>query len=292
MKRLGPCPLLAAFILAALLPAFGQQYSSEKPLGASAQNAPSFLKQAGISQNLNRQLPLTDRFRDSDGTEAALGSYFDHRPVVLALVYYRCRILCPQVLHGLATSLRQVAFTPGKQYDVLVASIDPTDSPADGAAEKQRFLSWLGPAAGPDAAAHIHFVTAQKPAIDDLAAAAGFHYVLVPGPDGKMDQYAHSSVIMIATPEGRMSKYLSGIDYQPRDVRLALIQAADHHIGSPTDLILLYCCSYSPSSGRYTVSVLRILGLAALGSILMMGVMLYMLSRKPKGSSGPPALQH
>ncbi len=286
-----PRCLLPALLLAALLPAFGQQYSVEKPLGSSAQIAPAFLQQAGISQNLNRQLPLADRFRDSDGAEAALGSYFDHRPVVLALVYYRCRILCPQVLHGMATALRQVSFTPGRQYDVLVASIDPTDSSADGAAEKQRFLSWLGPAAGPDAAAHIHFVTAQKQAIDDLAAATGFHYVLVPGPDGKMDQFAHSSVIMIATPEGRMSKYLSGIDYQPRDVRLALIEAADHRIGSATDLILMYCCSYSPSTGRYTVSVLRILGLAAMGSIVMMGVMFYMLSRKPKGSAGPPALQ-
>jgi len=115
-----------------------------------------------------------------------------------------------------------------------------------------------------------------------LARATGFNYVRVPGPDGKMDQFAHSSVIMIATPDGRMSKYLFGIDYQPRDVRLAVIEAGNHHIGSVSDLILLYCCSYSPSAGKYTVSILRVMGLAAMGSLFMLVALLYALSRKPK----------
>jgi protein SCO1/2 len=105
--------------------------------------------------------------------------------------------------------------------------------------------------------------------------------VRVPGPDGKMDQFAHSSVIMIATPDGRMSKYLFGIDYQPRDVRLAVIEAGNHHIGSLSDLILLYCCNYSPSAGKYTVSILRVMGLAAMGSLFMLVALLYALSRKP-----------
>jgi protein SCO1/2 len=175
----------------------------------------------------------------------------------MALVYYKCKMLCPQVLSGLARTLRQVGFTPGKDYDIVVTSIDPADTPVDGAAEKAHFLDSLG---APNAGSSVHFLTGQQASITDLASATGFNYVRVPGPDGKMDQFAHSSVIMIATPDGRMSKYLFGIDYQPRDVRLAVIQASTHHIGSVSDLILLYCCNYSPTAGKYTVSILRVMG--------------------------------
>ncbi len=260
---------------------WGQQYSADKPVGTAAQAPPAFLKKAGVRQNLGNALPLKDRFVESNGTEAPLGAFFEHRPVVMALVYYKCKMLCPQVLSGLAKTLRQVGFVPGKDYDVVITSIDPMDSPADGAAEKTRFLESLG---APDAGSSVHFLTGQQAAITDLASATGFNYVRVPGPDGKMDQFAHSSVIMIATPDGRMSKYLFGIDYQPRDVRLAVIQASTHHIGSLSDMILLYCCNYSPSAGKYTVSILRIMGLAAMGSLFMLVAMFYALSRKPKRS--------
>src|SRR5580658_242139 len=268
-----------ALALTFLAPAWAQQYSADKPMGAMAQSTPAFLQKAGINQNLSQQLPLNDRFVDSSGTEVPLATYFQQRPVVMALVYYKCRMLCPQVLSGMSTTLRQVSFTPGKDYDVLVASIDPADSPADGAAEKVRFLESLGK---PDAASSVHFLTGPQSSITDLAQATGFNYVRIPGPDGKMDQFAHSSVIMIATPDGRMSKYLFGIDYQPRDVRLAVMEASHHHIGSLSDLILLYCCNYSPTAGKYTVSILRIMGLAAMGSLFMLVAMFYALSRKPK----------
>jgi protein SCO1 len=258
---------------------WGQQYSADKPVGTAAQAPPAFLKKAGVNQNLGNALPLKDRFLDSSGTDVPLSAYFEHRPVVMALVYYKCKMLCPQVLSGLAKTLRSVGFTPGKDYDVVITSIDPMDTPADGAAEKTRFLESLG---APDAGSSVHFLTGQQGSITDLAAATGFNYVRVPGPDGKMDQFAHSSVIMIATPDGRMSKYLFGIDYQPRDVRLAVIQASTHHVGSLSDMILLYCCNYSPSAGKYTVSVLRIMGLAAMGSLFMLVAMFYALSRKPK----------
>jgi protein SCO1 len=273
--------LVAAVVLAFVMPAWAQQYSPEKPLGAAAQSAPAFLKNAGISQNLGNQLPLSDRFLDSSAADVTLGTYFEHRPVVLALVYYKCKMLCPQVLSGLSRTLRQVGFTPGKDYDIVVASIDPMDTPADGAAEKARFLDSLGT---PGAGSSVHFLTGQQASITDLASATGFNYVRMAGPDGKMDQFAHSSVIMIATPDGRMSKYLFGIDYQPRDVRLAVIQASTHHIGSVSDLILLYCCNYSPSAGKYTVSILRVMGLAAMGSLFMLVALLYAVSRKPKNT--------
>ena len=266
-------------VAVSVMPVLAQQYSADKPVGTAAQAPPAFLKKAGVNQNLGNALPLKDRFLDSNGTETALGAYFTHRPVVMALVYYKCKMLCPQVLSGLAKTLRSVGFTPGKDYDVVITSIDPMDTPADGAVEKTRFLESLG---APEAGSSVHFLTGQQGSITDLAAATGFNYVRVPGPDGKMDQFAHSSVIMIATPDGRMSKYLFGIDYQPRDVRLAVIQASTHHIGSLSDMILLYCCNYSPSAGKYTVSVLRIMGLAAMGSLFMLVAMFYALSRKPK----------
>src|ERR1700723_1118284 len=273
--------IAVALVLSLAVPAWAQQYSADKPVGTAAQSTPAFLKNAGISQNLGKQLPLNDQFLDSSGADVSLGTYFQHRPVVVALVYYKCKMLCPQVLSGLSKTLRQVGFTPGKDYDIVVASIDPMDTPADGAAEKARFLDSLG---APNAGSSVHFLTGPQASIADLASATGFNYVRMAGPDGKMDQFAHSSVIMIATPDGRMSKYLFGIDYQPRDVRLAVIQASSHHIGSLSDMILIYCCNYSPSAGKYTVSILRVMGLAAMGSLFMLVGLLYAISRKPKNT--------
>jgi protein SCO1/2 len=273
-----------AILLAALstLPAVAQDagaYSADKPLGSAAQSTPAYLKNSGIDQRLNSALPLQDHFRDEAGQDVALGKYFNDRPVMLALVYFKCGMLCPQVLHGMAQSLRQTGFHAGHQYDAVIVSIDPTDKPADTAEPKQHFLSMLDQ---PDAADHVHFLTGQQQSITDLATATGFHYVRVPGPDGKLDQFAHSSVIMIATPDGRMSKYLSGIEYQPRDVRLALVEASNHHIGSLSDLVLLYCCNYSPTQGRYTVAILRVMGIAAMGSVLALIGIFYLLGKKPK----------
>jgi protein SCO1 len=274
---------LAALGLLVAVPAAGAwQYSADRPVGATAQQAPGWQKHAGIDQSLNAALPLDAAFTDETGHAVKLGDYFGHnRPVMMALMYYNCQMLCPQVLHGMAEALRASGFHAGHEYDVVVASIDPADTPAGAAQEKQHFLEMLdAPAA---AAESVHFLTGPQPSITALAQAVGFHYVRVPGPDGKMDQFAHSSVIMVATPDGRLSKYLFGVDYQSRDVRLALIQASSRHIGTLSDLVLLYCCSYSPSQGRYTVAVLRILGLAGVGSLIAVAFLLYMLSKKPKG---------
>lgn len=271
--------LLIILIALCTLSAPAQSYSADKPLGASAQSTPTYLKNAGIDQNLNHPLPLADHFRDESGSDITLGSYFGHRPVVMALVYFKCGMLCPQVLHGMGSSLKQTGLHIGHDYEVIVASIDPSDTPADAVEAKQHFLMMLD---DPSAAGSVHFLTGQQASITDLAQATGFHYVRVPGPDGKMNQFAHSSIIMIATPDGRMSKYLSGVEYQPRDVRLALVEASDHKIGSFSDLVILYCCNYVPSQGRYTVAIMRVLGLAAMGSVLMLIVVVYLLGKKPK----------
>jgi protein SCO1/2 len=271
--------LLIIFLALCTLSARAQSYSADKPLGAAAQSTPAYLKNAGIDQNLNHPLPLTDHFRDENNNDVTLGSYFGHRPVVMALVYFKCGMLCPQVLHGMGSSLKQTGLHLGHDYEVIVASIDPSDTSADAAEAKQHFLMMLD---DPSAANSIHFLTGQQTSITNLAQATGFHYVRVPGHDGKMNQFAHSSVIMIATPDGRMSKYLSGVEYQPRDVRLALVEASDHKIGSFSDLVLLYCCNYTPSQGRYTVAIMRVLGLAAMGSVIMLIMVVYLLGKKPK----------
>jgi protein SCO1 len=255
-------------------------------MGTVQRGLPTYLQHAGISQNLNRELPLSAKFMDATGQPVSLGKYFGSRPVVLAQVYFSCGMLCPQVMHGAAESLKQTGLKAGKDYEVVVASFDPKDTPQEAAGEKQRFLTWLG---DPAAASGVHFLTGSQPSIDALTGATGFHYVRVQGPDGKMDQFAHSSVILVATPDGRLSKYFAGIQYVPRDLRLAMVDASDHKVGSAADLFLLYCCSYNPSSGRYTVSILRVLGFAAMVTMLIVIGMLYLLTRKPKGRHFPPS---
>ncbi len=256
-----------------------QGYSAEKPIGAMAQQRPAYLKQAGIVQQLGKPLPMNATFTDENGKSGPLQAWFDGKPIALAMVYYKCAMLCPQVLHGLAMGLKSTTLTPGKDYEVLVFSIDPTDTPADAVAQKQQFLSEAGMTGKADV---VHFLTAAKSSIDALSAATGFQFVMVPGPDGRMDQFAHSSVIMFTTPDGRMSKYLAGVSYEPRDLRLALLDASDKKISNPVDLLILYCCSYSPTAGSYSVSVMRILGLAGMVAVVVVIGMIYLLTRKPK----------
>ena len=270
----------------AWIPRSTAQYAADQPTGGTPQTGlPDYLKHAGIAQNLNRKLPLKAEYRNTSGNLVPLGRYFAGKPVVLIQVYFNCGMLCPQVLHGAADSLKQTGLQAGKDYDIVVASFDPQDTPQAAAGEKLRFLQWLG---NPSEAPGVHFLTGAQPSIDALTEATGFHYVRVPGPDGKMDQFAHSSVIMVATPDGRLSKYFSGIQYAPRDLRLALVDASDHKIGTASDLFLLYCCSYNPGTGKYTVAILRVLGLAGMITIFIVMGMLYLLTRKPTGRKFPP----
>jgi protein SCO1 len=277
--------LLAALVCIAGA-AGAQGYSAEKPLGMTAQQRPDYLAHAGLEQRLGQPLPMQAQFTDETGRTGPLASWFGGKPVVMALVYYKCSMLCPQVLHGLADGLKSTTLTPGKDYQVLTFSIDPMDTPADAAAQKRTFLSDMGRPDAADgyqeAAGAVHFLTASQASIDAISGATGFHFVRVPGPDGKMDQFAHSSVIMFATPDGKMSKYLAGIEYPPRDLRMALLEASEKKISNPVDLLILYCCNYSPSAGKYTVSVVRILGIAGMVTLAGLIGMVALLTRKPK----------
>ena len=273
---------LVVFSFVAIPVLYAQGYSADKPLGATAQQTPAYLAHAGIEQRLGQPLPLSTTFTDETGRTGELKSWFNDKPVVMAEVYYKCAMLCPQVLHGLATGLGQTTLTPGKDYQVLVFSIDPTDKPSDAVSEKNTFLSEAGWSTDAKAAGAVHFLTGYASSIGAITGATGFHYVRVPGPDGKLDQFAHSSVIMFATPNGQMSKYLSGIDYSARDLRMALLQASEKKISNPVDLLILYCCNYSPTVGRYSVAVVRILGIAGMVTILIVIGMIFLLTRKPK----------
>lgn len=279
--------MLTLVLAGVLVPAamHAQGYSADRPIGATAQETPAYLAHAGIEQRLGHSLPMATTFTDETGRTGPLQSWFKDKPVVMAEVYYNCAMLCPQVLHGLATGLGQTTLVPGKDYQVLVFSIDPMDTPADAVSKEKTFLSEAGWASNPKAAHAVHFLTGDKASIAAITGSTGFHYVRVPGPDGKMDQFAHSSVIMFATPDGRLSKYISGIDYQARDVRMALLDASQKKISNPVDLLILYCCSYSPTVGRYSVSVLRILSLAGMVTLLIVIGMIFLLTRKPKGMS-------
>jgi protein SCO1/2 len=245
----------------------------------TAQQRPDYLAHAGLEQRLGQPLPMQAQFTDETGRTGPLASWFDGKPVVMALVYYKCSMLCPQVLHGLATGLKSTTLTPGKDYEVLTFSIDPMDTTQDAVAEKRKFVAEMGQ---PDAAGSVHFLTANESSIDAISGATGFHFVRVPGPDGKMDQFAHSSVIMFATPDGKMSKYLAGIEYQPRDLRMALLEASEKKISNPVDLLILYCCNYSPTAGKYTVSVIRVLGIAGMVTLAGLIALVVLLTRKPK----------
>ena len=261
--------------------AYAQQ---AKPLGAKAQQMPEYLKGAGIVERLNQPLPLDAAFVDDAGRQVTLGTYFHQRPIALALVYFKCKMMCPQVMHGLAVGLKETGLTAGKDFDVVIASIDPKDTPEDAAAAKKTFLAQMGQ---PEAGDSVHFLTGQAASIAALSGATGFNYVPIPGPDGKMDQFAHSSVVMFATPEGKMSQYLAGIDYSGRDVRLALVDASHMKIATAKDLFLMYCCNYEPSSGKYTVAVLRLLGLSGMVTLAGIGLGFYFLKRSRRLPGAP-----
>ena len=258
-------------------PLHAQQYSADRPLGATAQQLPTYLQHAGIKQRLNHPLPLSASFTDESNVSAPLGHWIGQRPTVFALVYYKCTMMCPEVLHGLAAGLKQTNMIPGKDYDIVTFSIDPTDSAADAAKEKAKFLSTLGL---PDAAEATHFLTGSPASIEAVSASTGFQYVRVPGPDGKLDQFAHSSVIMFATPDGRLSKYISGIEYPPRDLRLALLDASQKKISNPVDLLLIYCCSYNPVVGKYSVAILRVVSIAGMVTLVVVGGLLILMMRR------------
>ena len=259
----------------------------EKFLGPVSDKPSPILNKVGIAQNLNQQLPLSLTFTDDHGQQVQLSSYFGKRPAILALVYYQCPMLCSEELNGLTGALQMVNFVPGKDFDVIVVSIDPTEGTDLAAAKKRSYVKRYG---HPESASGWHFMTGTQPNIDALAKAVGFGYVKIPGPDGKLDQFAHASSIQIVTPEGKLAQYYMGVEYSPKDLRLGLVEASAHRIGSPVDNILTYCYHYDPQTNKHSLIVARVVQLGGFVTVFTLGgFMLVMFRRDARHESNGAA---
>ncbi|RMH19989.1 MAG: SCO family protein [Acidobacteria bacterium] len=229
---------------------------------------PEPLDEVRFDQRLGGPLPLDAVFADEAGREVALQDYFADRPVVLALVYYGCPMLCNLVMDGIAKSLGVISLDPGRDFEVVVVSFDPGETPAMAQQAKAKTLERYG---RPQTAAGWHFLTGDEATISRLADAVGFRFVYDPA----SDEYAHASGIVVATPDGVINQYYYGIDYPPKDVRLALVEASERRIGTLVDQLLLYCYRYDPSLGRYTAVAMRAVRLA--GVVFVLGLLTFLL---------------
>ncbi len=237
---------------------------------------PGALKGVGIDQKLDAQIPLNLTFKDEAGRDMPLSTYFQaKKPVILALVYYRCPMLCSEILNGLAGALKIVTLDPGRDFEVVAVSFDPKDTPEIAAAKKQSYLRRYN---RPNTANGWHFLTGDETNIKALTDAMGFHYVY----DAKTDQYAHASAVMIATPQGRLSKYFYGIEYSARDLRLGLVEASDNKIGTPVDQILLFCFHYDPTTGKYGALAMNSIRVAGAAFLAICGAFFFVSLRRGK----------
>ena len=236
---------------------------------------PSLLQDIGLDQKLNEKLPLTLDFVDETGRAVKLGDYFGSRPVILALVYYECPMLCTQVLNGLVSALGVMNFTAGKDFDVVAVSFDPGETPVLARGKKAAYVERYK---RPGSDAGWHFLTGSQHSITQLTRAVGFRYAY----NAEIDQYAHASGIMVVTPDGRLSHYFYGIEYGPRDLRLALVDAADRKIGSPVDQLLLACFHYDPKSGKYSFAIMRFVQGAGILTVAGIGLGLVLLRRRDR----------
>ncbi len=256
----------------------------DKQMGA-ANEQPSILNGVGIAQHLNQQLPLNLAFVDDAGKAVHLGDYFGKKPAILALVYYRCPMLCSEELDGLTGALQMVRFVPGKDFNVVVVSIDPEEGPDLAAAKKRSYLKRYG---HPETANGWHFLTGTQPNIDALTTAVGFKYVKMQVPGTNQTQYAHASAIQIVTPEGKLAQYYMGVEYSPRDMLLGLNEASANRIGSPVDNILTYCYHYDPQTNTHSLIVARIVQLGGFLTLVLLGGFMFIMFRKDYRQAHPP----
>ncbi len=242
---------------------------------------PSLLQKVGIDQKLNSQLPLDAEFKDENGNAVKLGDYFGKgKPVVLALVYYECPMLCNEVLNGLTGSLKGISFDAGKDFDVVAISFDARENErAD--LTKNKKASYMARYGRAGAEKGWHFLTGEQSEIDKVTQAVGFNYQF----DEKSNQFAHAGGIMVATPEGKLSRYLYGIDYSPKDLKFSLMDSAQSKIGNPVEQLYLYCFHYDPSSGKYGLAILSVLRLLAVATLLGIGGLLIVFWRYNKNKA-------
>jgi protein SCO1 len=262
--------VLCASALKAQVSSYG-----DKEMGP-ANEKPALLTKVGIAQHLNQQLPLNLAFTDEEGNAVHLGDYFGKRPAILALVYYQCPMLCSEELNGLTSALRMVKFVPGKDFNVIVVSIDPSEGPQLAAAKKRIYMKRYD---HPETANGWHFLTGTEPNIDALTHAVGFNYVKLATPNG-LTQYAHASAIQIVTPTGKLAQYYMGVEYSPKDMLLGLDEASSNRIGSPVENILTYCYHYDPQTNTHSLIVARVVQLGGFLTLVLLGGFMVIMFRR------------
>lgn len=268
---------LACALLSAPLSAQVASYGDKKLGENTGDELPQVLQRVGVSQKLNQQLPLDAQFVDDKGKTVQLGDYFGKHPAILTLVYYNCPMLCSEELDGLTSALEMVKLTPGKDFDVIVISIDPTETPELAAKKKAFYLKRYGK---PETADGWHFLTGQRQSIDKVTDATGFGYVRVPGPDGKLTQFAHASAIEVVTTDGKLAQYYLGVEYSAKDILLGLIEASDNKIGSPVANILTYCYHYDPQANKHSLVIARVVQLGGMVTMAGLGGFMFLMFRK------------
>jgi protein SCO1/2 len=245
-----------------------------------ANTRPEALRDVGFDQRLGESLPLDVVLRDESGEPVPLGRYFGRRPVVLSLVYYDCPMLCTLTLNGLASALAPLSFDVGREFEVVTVSFDPREGPELARAKKASYIQRYKRAG---AAEGWHFLTGEEAALKRLTAAIGFRYAW----DERTKQFAHPAGIVVLTPEGRISRYLYGIEYAPKDLKLAVMESSAGRIGSAMDQVLLFCYQYDPQTGRYGAMILRLVRVAALLTLFALGGLIFVLRRvKPPEAAG------
>ena len=274
------------FALAALVgfgaTASAQAQRSRPDAGVAASQQLPILKEIGIDQKLDAKLPLDAEFSDENGNAVKLGQFFGQRPVVLGLVYYGCPMLCTQVLSGLAGSLQGVTFLPGKEYEVVVVSFDPGETPAMATERKKNFVSRYIRTVNPD---HIHFLTGRESSIKALTTAVGFRYAW----DEQTKQFAHPAAITVTTADGRISRYLYGVEFAPRDMKLALVEASEGKIGTVVDQAMLFCYHYDPETGRYGIVIMNFVRAAGALTVLAIGLGIVLSLRRERRQAATAA---
>ncbi len=244
---------------------------------AVAQQTPAdVIRQVHFDQKLDAQLPLDAAFRDERGRTVQLGTYFGKRPVIVALVYYDCPMLCNMILNGLVKSLRIVQFDAGTDFDVVVISFDARETPELATAKKEVYMQQYGRGAGP--AAGWHFLTGSEQSIARVTQTAGFTFIW----DEATQQFAHPSGVLVLTREGKLSRYFYGIEYAPRDLRLGLVEASAGRIGSLSDQVLLYCYHYDPTTGKYGFVIISIVRVLGTGTALALGAFMFVMFRRER----------
>jgi protein SCO1/2 len=254
---------------------FTVQVASTLFAQATPDSRPPILRNVAIEQHLDRPLPLDLPFRDEAGRSVRLADYFGKRPVVLVLAYYNCPMLCTQVLNGLLSASRVLSFDAGREFEIVTVSFDPRDTPEAARAKKEPYVARYG---RPGAAAGWRFLTGEARSIAGLTEAVGFRYAR----DEAIGQFAHASAIYVATPDGRLSRYFFGIEYAPRDLRLALVEASRGKIGTPVDQLLLYCYHYDPAAGRYGAVVMNMVRVGGVAAVLVLTVFLLLMWRRDR----------